>query len=348
MYTGNTSTGAYIGNNISGYISAPLAYNAGNPATYTGNNIAGYNIGNTAYLPGNSIVGYNTGTLGYNVGAAVYGPGGNAVYVPGGNAATYTGNFLVSGGGNAIFGPGNPAIPGNCASYNVGGEGTIFCATYNTAVPGNPPSQAYNPGTATGVYNVIQIDGAYNPPTTTGIYNASNPTGVYNPSSIIGYNAPSIIGYNPPSTPPSGGGGGSVSVSAFMPLTTKRAGQMVPGDDLVLLSYNKKRSMPGTVISNRISIQKLVTLVSESGIRLTCSDNTPLTLQDGSMVNSTEAEGHKLPVQDENGFRWETITDVLDAGVGEVATIFCEDQCYAAGDEDGKYIFTHNMAESKS
>ena len=149
-------------------------------------------------------------------------------------------------------------------------------------------------------------------------------------------------------TPNGGGGGGSVSINAYMPLyQVKYAKDMVYGDDLLLLNSTRDGTKLGKVISNRISTQKLLTLISESGIRLTCSDNTPLTLKDGSAINSTEALNNELPVQDESGFRWEKIVEVLDAGVGEVATIYCEDQCYAAGDEDGKYIWTHNLDETK-
>lgn len=143
-----------------------------------------------------------------------------------------------------------------------------------------------------------------------------------------------------------GGGeqGGSVSSKAYMPLTTKKAGEMVTGDPLLILdmsTYDKTKQT--TVGRHKLSVQRLLTLVSESGIKLTCSDNTPLTLKGGLIINSTQALGVELPVQDENGFRWEKITNIIEAGNGEVMTIECFNQCYAAGDEAGKYIFTHNV-----
>jgi hypothetical protein len=143
------------------------------------------------------------------------------------------------------------------------------------------------------------------------------------------------------------GGGGSVSVDAFMPLTEKRAGELEEGDPLLLYDAIWKQVKHGTVISNRTSLQRLLTLVSASGIRLTCSDNTPLTLEDGSMINSLGALGQKLPVQDSSGFRWEEIVEVLAAGEGEVATIFCLNQCYAAGDTPNRWIWTHNIGIQK-
>lgn len=144
-----------------------------------------------------------------------------------------------------------------------------------------------------------------------------------------------------------GGGGGSVSVTAYMPATSKQAGQMLPDDPLLIMNAARNGYFPGAVVSNRISIQNLVRLVSESGIRLTCSDNTPLTLKDGTSINSTQALGVELPVQDINGFRWEKIVELQEVGEGAVATIFCDDQCYAAGDEEGRYIWTHNVNNVK-
>jgi hypothetical protein len=132
-----------------------------------------------------------------------------------------------------------------------------------------------------------------------------------------------------------------------MPGYTKRAGEFAVGDNLILLNSTRNGTVSGAVISNRISTQNLITMVSKSGIRLTCSDNTPLTLVDGSTINSTQALGHQLPVQDHSGFRWEEIVEVIDAGIGEVATIYCKDQCYAAGDELGRWIWTHNSSVSK-
>ena len=140
-------------------------------------------------------------------------------------------------------------------------------------------------------------------------------------------------------------GGGSVWVEAYMPNSTKRAGEFIPGDSLLLLGSDLNSIAPGTVISNRHSEQNLLTLVSESGIELTCSDNTPLTVEDGSGINSTEALGRRLPVLDEQGFRWEEIVEVRPAGRGMVATIYCKNQCYAAGNQLGRWILTHNGTE---
>lgn len=144
-----------------------------------------------------------------------------------------------------------------------------------------------------------------------------------------------------------GGGLGSVAARSFMPMVRKRAIEMTVGDQLLLLNETRDGYKTGTVSAIRSSTQNLVTLISASNIRLTCSDNTPITLEDGSCINSTEAKGHRLPVEDTDGFRWEEIVDVLDAGRGVVATISCDDQCYAAGDVPGHWIWTHNALQLK-
>ena len=163
----------------------------------------------------------------------------------------------------------------------------------------------------------------------------------YDPTGV----APALPPVDPITTPGIIGGGGSVSISAYIPMVYKLAGEAVTGDSLLLLNDERQGTKSGKVISNRISMQNLVTLVSASGISLTCSDNTPLTLEDGSSINSTEALGVRLPVQDNNGFRWEEIVEVRDAGRGNVATIYCMDQCYAAGDEPDRWIWTHNAQQ---
>jgi len=208
-----------------------------------------------------------------------------------------------------------------------------LAATFNSAV--NTPLN-YE-GT---LYNTTPITSNI----TTSPYEDSQSTSV-----TVNYNSfsPTTVDYGAFGEPIISGGDGSVNVNAYMPGTSKLAGQMILGDSLVLLSKDRQGTTTGMVISNTISEQKLLTMVSESGIRLTCSDNTPLTLEDGSSINSTEVLGKKLPVEDQNGFRWELIVEVLDAGQGKVATIYCEDQCYAAGDENGRWIWTHNASNIK-
>lgn len=146
-----------------------------------------------------------------------------------------------------------------------------------------------------------------------------------------------------------GGGGGSVLANAWVPDengVAKRAGQVVPGDGLFLLAEDLESTRAGVTVSNRLSDQRLLRMTSESGITLTVSDNTPLTMRDGTCINSTDVLDRELPVQDENGFRWEKIVKLEEAGRGTVATIYCENQCYAAGDVVGRWIWTHNALDN--
>lgn len=142
-----------------------------------------------------------------------------------------------------------------------------------------------------------------------------------------------------------GGTDSSVAATAYLPLYNglRTAIEFVPGDNLLLLNDTRDGTVVGTVINNRTSVQPMVRLVSKSGITLTCSTSTPVTYQDGSAGYVTEVLGKELPVQDEAGWRWEEIVAVEDAGYGVVCTIFCENQCYAAGDVPGRYIWTHNL-----
>ena len=59
----------------------------------------------------------------------------------------------------------------------------------------------------------------------------------------------------------------------------------------------------------------------------------------------TEALGCLLPVCDHRGFRFERIVAVEDAGERCVAHISASGATYAAGEQDGRYILTHNIAK---
>jgi len=206
----------------------------------------------------------------------------------------------------------------------------------------------YNVTLSTYVFTDATLDVNRSVSVSVGIRTTSSKTNYYNitikdPSGTVVGTATNIglnVSYD--------GAVNSVSSRAYMPGSLKPAGDFIPGDSLLLLSDDRQGSKFGEVISNRLTDDaKLITLISESGIKLTCSIQTPLTLENGDYIFVSEALGHKLPVQDIRGFRWEYIVGLIDAGVGQVATIYCDDQCYAAGDENGKYIWTHNMAAAK-
>jgi hypothetical protein len=198
------------------------------------------------------------------------------------------------------------------------------------------------------VYSEAQTSAVVNPAITTtiGVLTENGYSGSINVA-VEPIGAAGAFDTSPSISYGSGGNDYCVAASAYVPFHVKTAGELVPGDQLVLLGDDRNSTKAGQVTSNRISINSAVTLVSKSGIRLTCSTSTPLTLEDGTMIKSPDALGHKLPVEDENGFRWEEIVEVINAGNIPVALIYCQDQCYAAGDEPNKWIWTHNISMIK-
>lgn len=107
-----------------------------------------------------------------------------------------------------------------------------------------------------------------------------------------------------------------------------------------------EKTMEGRVLhqveSNHVGENDRVTLVMASGAEITMSINTPLTLRDKSLIIAAHGRNHEIPIEDENGFRWEKIIDVRNAGHGYVSHIKCGNKTYGAGDYLGQYIYAHN------
>jgi hypothetical protein len=147
-----------------------------------------------------------------------------------------------------------------------------------------------------------------------------------------------------------GGGGGNtdwepencVEATSHMP-DGRRAFEYVAGDPIrVLDEHFMDRPTTIDVHDNWLADAECVRLTSSSGISLIAAKSTPVTLRDGSVESIMQAKGKQLPVEDEDGFRWEEILDVEDVGVRTVAHIVCHQRTYAAGEQDGRFIYTHN------
>lgn len=153
----------------------------------------------------------------------------------------------------------------------------------------------------------------------------------------------------------SGGGGGCVASTSYVSWNTT-ARELVEGnviygmtDDLV---FNDM-----AVISNRSEYQDSVRITMNTGATLVVSKSTPLTLRDGSLMMVADlSAGIELPVryEDNNTFGiettepfWDTVSIVEDLGMVEVQVIFIGGYSYAAGENPGAYIYTHNMAQQK-
>lgn len=110
-----------------------------------------------------------------------------------------------------------------------------------------------------------------------------------------------------------------------------------------------ERTLSGSEMSpverNSSTVEPCVTLVTESGIRLTLAAGTPLTLEDLRVVYASQGRNHRVPVEDESGFRWERIVSVEYAGPRRVAHISVGGRTYAAGDEPHRLIYTHNQVK---
>jgi hypothetical protein len=142
-------------------------------------------------------------------------------------------------------------------------------------------------------------------------------------------------------------GAGCAWDGAVLP-SGKTIGSAEVGDALYVLSENGDCYAGYEVRSIHPSIQPCVRIVSESGIALTCSTSTPITTwRDGTLI-AIEVEGcvgAMIPVLDQRGFRWEEIVSCEPVGDRPVRLLSCDDATYAAGDEPGRYLFTHNAKD---
>jgi hypothetical protein len=149
-----------------------------------------------------------------------------------------------------------------------------------------------------------------------------------------------------------GGGGGGVTYcvadTSHMPFGL-RAGAVCVGDDLAVLDRDGDdgwhvepvRAIDrATVPCARIS--------TVSGITLVVSLSTPITLKGGVVVDLRDAIGLEVPVMDKRGFRWERLVGIKYVRDLPVTLIDVNNGTFAAGEEPGAYIFTHNkIAQQK-
>lgn len=136
-----------------------------------------------------------------------------------------------------------------------------------------------------------------------------------------------------------GGGGGSngcVWVEAVLP-DGRTADQVAAADTM--------RTLTGDVAVRavrRIVRAPCITLVSMSGIECTVSQSTPFTCENGRVISVMDCLGVMAPVEDEDGFRWEAIVAIREAGRRDVMKIDLGGETFAAGDTAGRFIYTHN------
>lgn len=120
------------------------------------------------------------------------------------------------------------------------------------------------------------------------------------------------------------------------------AGAICAGADIEVLDDEGKGPARAIVEGARSKMAPGVRLTSTSGIRLSCSTSTPITQPCGGVVRALDALGAHVAVRDAAGFRWERIAQVDRIGPIRVRRIHVGGRTYAAGDEEGRFMFTHN------
>lgn len=138
---------------------------------------------------------------------------------------------------------------------------------------------------------------------------------------------------------------GGIGADAYMPACQKQAKDVVIGDSCIVLEHNLNDTSQSPIIGITASRQSLVTLVSVSGVRLTCSGVTPMALEFGAYCHARDALNKNIPVIDNGEFRWEQCIEVISVGLGFVYNMQTtpNSPCYAAGDQSNRYIFTQRI-----
>lgn len=118
------------------------------------------------------------------------------------------------------------------------------------------------------------------------------------------------------------------------------------GDHLTILDEESWDGVTSERVQRiRLADQECVRLTTESGIQLTLSLDTPITLRNRMTTTAANAWQGEVPVLDRGEFRWERVVAIEDAGVRTVARISVHERTYAAGDQRDRYILTHNSTK---
>lgn len=165
------------------------------------------------------------------------------------------------------------------------------------------------------------------------------------------YTAPFMLGVLTASkaVAQSGGGGrGCCSVDAYL-ASGQSVGQATVGSPLKMMAPDGSATYDGAVERMRQwQEQPCLRFRTTSGIALTLSESTPIAVRRGTAVEYLLAAdvvaGDVLPVEDDGGFRWESLSGIEDRGPLPVALLSANDGVYAAGDVPGRMIYTHNYA----
>lgn len=145
-----------------------------------------------------------------------------------------------------------------------------------------------------------------------------------------------------------------VVYEAWLP-NMKQARDIEAGDGLIMMADDGRSAAPGVVEGVQDGYTACYVLETVSGIRLTCSSTTPIPYWTGGNEEPVgykpawECDGSEVvPVLDHNGFRWEALACQPGMiGLKPVKMISANNGVFAAGDQRGRFIFTHNIMWKK-
>lgn len=147
-----------------------------------------------------------------------------------------------------------------------------------------------------------------------------------------------------------GGGGGDVGcVATSMWMDTERqASSIAIGDWIDGSAYNPDTMVPRQVRQNTVVKQPCWEMTTVSGISITASDSTPMTMRDGScMMFGPDMMEQEVFVNDRGDLRWEKVATMEYVGVQDVVLFNVDDQSYFAGTCGDRRIATHNAQQEK-
>lgn len=161
----------------------------------------------------------------------------------------------------------------------------------------------------------------------------------------VGYLQTPATSADPPSDGGGSGGPGTgprcIAATAMLHDYTL-AEDVEVGHEVMILDYDNDHFVFGEIIALDSAYEACVTIVTESGIELTCSVTTPVQIWTGETIPVLQTLGYEVATLDNGMFCWEEVVELRPAGVRRVIQIDCGDKNYAAGDVQDRLIFTHN------
>lgn len=126
------------------------------------------------------------------------------------------------------------------------------------------------------------------------------------------------------------------------------AGMAELGAPVTILNDSQDGVTTSKITNVEFGEEEAVQLEVSHGATITCSVSTPMTVKgDKKLVTAPHVLGLRVPVLEHGEFSWQKVIRVTHVGPVEVAKISCGSNVYAAGDQQGRYILTHNVDEIK-